>query len=421
VKRWLPWLLLAAAASCTNASPPEPTGVVGAAITNGTADTGDPAVVAVITSDGGPHCSGTIIGPHTAITAAHCHVQDAFADYAVFVGSTVGQGGTTIAISDARADPAYDETTLSHDVTLLTLRDAAPVAPMGLYPQALGASFVGQTVQVVGFGDTAAGASDQGIKRTGTARVSAVDALDFTVVPAPSQPCEGDSGGAALTMAGGASILVGVVSNGDDACVDHTDFARVDTEVASFIDPYLASTAPGTASVGEACLYDGQCSGGPCLQTTDAPTLWFCGKACGADSDCPSAMRCSGGECRYALPSPGAPGWPCSQASDCAPGGSCVSDPSTNQMVCSVRCDPASAQSGCPSGFDCTLTSGTDFFCLTTPAASKSSAGCSTAPGGFGEGWTAGAVALLAGAAWLRSISTRGARRRLRVRGAAGD
>jgi V8-like Glu-specific endopeptidase len=384
VKRWL--LAAAAVLGVASCSPPgtERVGATWSAITNGTPDSSDGAVVAVITADGGPHCSGTLIGPHTVITAAHCGVDPtSFPQFAVFFGASLGQAGPTLTISDARLDPAFDATTLDHDLALLTLREAAPVAPIALDTGTLDASFVGQSVSVVGYGVTSATAADEGSRHVGQARVSAVASLDFTVLPAPSQPCEGDSGGAALQTSGGASTLVGVVSQGDDACVDHADFARVDVERTTFIDPYLASTAPGTAQVGQKCLYDTQCKSGPCLQTTDAPGLWFCGGSCTKSSDCPTRMTCDGGACRYPLPSPGAPGWSCTQDGDCEAGGACIRDPRSNAQVCSVRCNPA--QPTCASGFECQSTSSVDFYCLESPTTPAGSAACAAAPRALGD------------------------------------
>jgi hypothetical protein len=89
-------------------------------------------------------------------------------------------------------------------------------------------------------------------------------------------------------------------------------------------------------------------------------------------------MNCSGGACRYPLPSPGAPGWSCTKDTDCEAGGACIEDPQSKARVCSIRCDPA--QPTCPSGFACESTSAADFYCLASPAAPAGSAGCTTAP-----------------------------------------
>lgn len=82
---------------------------------------------------------------------------------------------------------------------------------------------------------------------------------------------------------GDASAITGVVSHGGSACSDHAVYARVDVARASFIEPYLEATAPSTAAAREPCLYAEQCDAGPCLQTEDEASLWFCSRACGSD------------------------------------------------------------------------------------------------------------------------------------------
>ncbi|HEY6458704.1 MAG TPA: trypsin-like serine protease, partial [Polyangiaceae bacterium] len=45
-------------------------------VTHGTSDASDPAVVAIVTSDGVVACSGTVIDPHFVLTAGHCIVPE---------------------------------------------------------------------------------------------------------------------------------------------------------------------------------------------------------------------------------------------------------------------------------------------------------------------------------------------------------
>ena len=65
-------------------------------------------------------------------------------------------------------------------------------------------------------------------------------------------------------------------------------------------ETYLAETGAGTAHTGDRCLHEAQCAEGPCLQAADDPSLWFCAQPCG---DCPAGMECSGGQCRWPVPS----------------------------------------------------------------------------------------------------------------------
>jgi hypothetical protein len=307
------------------------TGTATQAVTNGSADADDPAVVALVDDQGNVGCTASVIEAHTALTAAHCIQSIDPRKIRVWSG-----GGIYSAISAGSADPMYDASTFANDIALLTFRDAAQVTPL---VRETAAPVVGDVVRVVGFGTTGAMASDNTLKRAGSAMISDVQAVEFTVMPSPSQPCHGDSGGPAITAAG---TIGGVVSNGDSMCSDHAVYARVDAAQA-FIDQYLADTAPGTVSVGQACLYDGQCAGGACLVTSDDPELAFCGKACTGDGDCPAAMACDDGECRYPVPSPGALGSTCADNGDCT-SGACLDG------LCTRSCGDAAA---CPAGFAC--------------------------------------------------------------------
>jgi len=307
------------------------TGTATQPVTNGSDDTGDPAVVALVDDLGNVGCTASVIEAHTAVTAAHC--IESFDPRKLRVWSG---GGIYSAISGGRIDPMYDGATFANDVAMLTFRDAAQVAPLVLETAM---PVVGDVVRVVGYGTTGAMASDNTMKRAGSAMISDVQAAEYTVMPAPSQPCHGDSGGPAITAAG---TIGGVVSHGDNMCSDHAVYARVDAARA-FIDQYLAATAPGTASVGQACLYDGQCDGGPCLVATDDAELAFCGKACSSDGECPEAMACDDGECRYPVPSPGALGGVCMANGDCT-SGTCLDG------VCTQSCGGATT---CPAGFSC--------------------------------------------------------------------
>jgi secreted trypsin-like serine protease len=351
-------LILTAACSA------DPPAHLRALITNGTDDSGDPAVVAIVTRAGDLRCSATVIGPHTVLTAAHCMLDASdYEAFQVFFGAALASGGAYVDISDAQIDPAYDPIAFANDLGLLTLKQAAPATAVALDPRSIDATLVGQTFSAVGFGVTSPANHDPGTKRSGAARVSAVAASDFTAQPAPSEPCADDSGGPALFTVAGATYVAGVVSHGDAACADHAVYARIDVALAPFIQPYLTATAPGSAGAGERCFYTEQCRGGPCLQTADEPKRSFCSQPCKRAADCPSAMVCAPDGCRYPTPSPGATGWSCAQAAECA-SGTCLTTAGTSGM-CTRRC--VAIGQDCPSGFECRPTTGTDFYCLRVP------------------------------------------------------
>ena len=343
-----PLLLLCTLAACTV----QERGSREQAITNGAPATGDPAVVALVDANQQIGCTATVVGPHTAITAAHCFINKPPRTLRVMFGNSLADG-TFIAVADARSHPSFEPGMLMHDIAVLTLRDEAPAAPLAFDPRTIDASLVGTSFRVVGFGSTSGTTQDIGTKREGTARVSAVAADEFTAMPNPSQPCRGDSGGPALL---GAGAIAGVVSRGDGACIDHAVYSRIDVSRALLVDPYIAETAAGTAHTGDACFYAGHCAEGPCLQTRDEPLLWFCSQPCTRDDDCPAAMACASDGCRYPEPSPGAVGAACDQNAQCA-------SEVCRENVCTKSCilDPEV----CPAGYECREAAGSR-FCFAT-------------------------------------------------------
>jgi secreted trypsin-like serine protease len=324
--------ITAALAGC--AAPAETTAVQ--AITNGSADSGDPAVIGLVDDAGEVGCTASVIAPHTAITAAHCLTGRVPLGLRALFGSDVATG-TLIPISDALVDPAFDSATLANDLAVVTLREESPG---GVLAMAAANGAVGTTVETVGFGTTSSTATDGGTKRAGTAKISDVQPTEVTAMPDPAQPCHGDSGGPMLL---GGSV-VAVASRGDAACSDHAIYARIDVALAGFVMPYITATGSGTQATGSACLYDGECATGPCLVTKDDPDLYFCSQPCTHDSDCPTSMTCASDGCRYTEPSPGALGSPCTADATCTTG-------LCRQMVCTRSC--LTDSSACPAGYEC--------------------------------------------------------------------
>jgi len=382
----------------------QPTGSIPSSITNGSDDGGDPAVVALVGGSNSLRCTGALITPRVVLTAAHCQIgAGTFHDFSAFFGADTGGGGVTQALVDAVIDPDYDPTTQANDFALLFLDADAAAAPLPWASQPLAdASLAGATVRLVGFGQSSASSADTGVKRAGTAMVTDVSASELRLAPAPSQPCEGDSGGPALVSAGGVELVAGVSSRGDAGCMQYSVEARVDAVAARFIQPYLDRTAPGAAMFRDRCLYPEHCGGGPCIAALDDAQFSYCSRACAHDGDCPGDMSCTQSLCQFRAPSPGALGAACGGDGDCVDG-SCVTT-AAGARVCSVHCVPGDAT--CPSEFACASIAGAQFYCVANAAPS----GCAAGGDGSAGGWLV--IAALFMATIARSACRCWARRR---------
>ena len=206
--------LLAPSAHATDPPPPP--------IVNGSTTTDVPAVVFLTAATGGGWggvCSGTLIAPKWVITAAHC-VEDA-EDIDIYFGHDITGSGAGVDrmvwVRDWIPHPGYtgSSTSINHDIALVELGTTiTDVTPMPLNEDEFQSSWIGDELTYVGFGITADGRDDSGVKRF--ARIP-IDSYDSTIVygldPDDQNVCQGDSGGAALRrMSDGNYELMGVNS-----------------------------------------------------------------------------------------------------------------------------------------------------------------------------------------------------------------
>jgi hypothetical protein len=311
-----------------------------AAITMGSPDTGDPAVVAVVarrtgcTEVANVLCSGTLVSPRVVVSSAHC-LPDPTALLEVYFGNDVANdpNGQFVVVAQALADAAYDPTTHEHDLLLLALADEAPVAPIALPTQPLDASAVNASARIVGFGATMTGQPPGGVKLEGTMTVSEVDAATFQTTVAPSNSCKGDSGGPVFVDDGtGNETFAGLTTSGDVDCASFALNLSVEplaAEIQAFIDQsaslptgepdgnidrsVLCTTACATSADCPDDLVCFPAMPGESLCLLAGPSVANYGKSCSTDSDCGGSESCarlwpSGADaCRCASPCSGVP------------------------------------------------------------------------------------------------------------------
>ncbi len=301
-------LLLVAAGGCGVPLDPAP-GEARQGVTGGALEPGSPAVGAIVPvapTCGEPEdaslvtCSGTLIAPRVVLTAAHC-VENADAPQVLSVvfAPEVAEAlpAERVRAVAGRLHPAWSAG--ENDIGVLILAEDAPVAPVPLDSSALPADILGRTTRVVGFGLDEEGRT--GSRRSGTARVTAVEAGTFSIAADPGMSCGGDSGGPLFLEVDGAERLIGVTSFGNPACTTGTN-TRVDVHEA-FLQAILDELAqpqparPPLDATADACM-------APCEVHADCPVGMACVSRPGGGKSCAAAgleaghfgAECSGPE-----------------------------------------------------------------------------------------------------------------------------
>jgi hypothetical protein len=187
-------------------------------------------------------CSGTLVGCHTFVTAAHC-VCDGIGSECQ--GGVFGpepalhfvflQHGGLFAVSDIAVHPDYDFPVA--DVAVLTLTAAVN----GIAPTPINTTMAppaGSTATIVGFGRTGGSTQNYGIKRAGLVTTTSCEPevsdttsvcwqYDTSIGPpgTDSNSCNGDSGGPLFIDFGSGDRLAGTTSGGTSASCLPDDFS----------------------------------------------------------------------------------------------------------------------------------------------------------------------------------------------------
>ncbi len=219
-------------------------------IVNGT-PTSDYPATGVMINGGQSWCTGTVISPRKVLTAAHCVENQSPSQFTFAFGPDAYQPQDEIQVIAMTTHPQWDSQQLANDIAILTLASDAGVAPIPLNPS-MDSSWIGTDLLLVGYGvSNGPNQTGGGVKRMVDVSVSQLTAttLRYETTNGKSA-CNGDSGGPAFLVQGGALTLVGVTSYGDQNCQQYGVYTRVDAfldfiEAEIAADPGQPPTDPG--------------------------------------------------------------------------------------------------------------------------------------------------------------------------------
>lgn len=225
-----------------------------AAIVDGTLDSGHPSV-GILVSGGIGYCTSTLVGKHTVLTAGHCVTYNGtkkLLSPVVFIHNTsVKNGqlyGTKYQATQVVLHPSYSGG-MKNDIAVVRLgQDVAGGAP---FPVATQAPSLGEQLTLVGYGATAWGGQEFGVKRKASNVVGKVDSTTFIYYGTgggKGTVCSGDSGGPSFAVRGTEEVLVGVhsVTLGDpaDSSKPPCKYAGADMRVDAY-HAFISQAAQG--------------------------------------------------------------------------------------------------------------------------------------------------------------------------------
>jgi secreted trypsin-like serine protease len=211
-------------------------------------ETHDYPAVGAILQNGLMHCTGTLIGPHTVLTAGHCLYKRETRDLVFVQGTYALDQGNIRRRATAKAMPndgdfRYDDPSLHDDVGLLYVGDPAATETMKLHvgePPLRDLVKHQRELAFIGFGYTLVRGNKAGLgtKRHVDMPINGFAARTFTYRVARKNTCNGDSGGPAFVESANELWLAGITSSGDTPCTDHGTDTRVESFM-SWISPRI--------------------------------------------------------------------------------------------------------------------------------------------------------------------------------------
>jgi secreted trypsin-like serine protease len=234
------------------------------AIIGGTATSGDPAVVLLVSYPTDHSvlatCTATLIAPDVLLTAAHCidPATHPGHTYGVFAGpdaSAYPDVDSLIpeleAVSQVHPHPSYDpDPPFDADIGIALLADELDVTPLPIAREPLDASIVGSAARIVGYGQTTSGIYNVK-KHEADTTVAGLFEETIQVGDETRHGCIGDSGGPALVVIDGVETVVGADSYTDTVgCIDPAYYRRTDSYLA-FIEGFAPPSSQGGGGSGE--------------------------------------------------------------------------------------------------------------------------------------------------------------------------
>lgn len=258
---WVVLTGLAVVAGGCEGPVPEPASI-SQPIIAGTPDTGDPAIMEMLSFKGqlGARCTATLVTPRILLLAAHCFVETPGFQRFVYTGSddrNVPDKDLT-PIKTFVHDPQYTTPRAGHDFGIIVLDTPSTVRPLPINRAPL-AEAQGKTVRYVGYGLVTVGNPQSGgVKRQNTAPLAQVTNLLLAVGRNAHPLCEGDSGGPLLYDGGKGESVIGVASFvNNPACERESFYQRLDTQL-TWLEAQIQKYDPGgLAPPGDAGAADG--------------------------------------------------------------------------------------------------------------------------------------------------------------------
>ena len=259
-------LLLSACVSPGADSSADPVSEAASPIIGGKVDSGDPAVVLLVSYPADESaldtCTATAISPTVLLTAAHC------VDSATHPGHTFGvftgpdaSAYTTItslkpklvAVKSVHIPVSYNPNPpFRADIGVVVLDQPIVATPLPINRKVLQSSLATTPARIIGYGQVQVGKYNV-IKHDATTVVQSIGPEDTVIVgDGMRRSCIGDSGGPALVMIDGVETIIGVDSYTETSgCIEPANYRRTDVFL-SFLDMYAPPPPTSDGGLGGA-------------------------------------------------------------------------------------------------------------------------------------------------------------------------